>query len=268
MIYRKLPIRCLPVIAAIVGLMTTLSACGIGSTERTTSSTPTPGSESIQKDIQRAIENIPRGQRLAQGTLVYKGPIEQSVPAGSFVPGTDIEYVGLTNTNTKTAEVRIGGQRALKRGSDSLEWKGNPVEGVSMQLNDRVLWFGEDRLQLAGTIRLSVNQVTPKPASIPQITEQATSNLIAYKLPIIYRVKRGEKIPGTTLTYVGKTDKGAQLAGLPKDEYPYRQIGDSIAWQGQLRSKVYLDLVARTVVYNEDSLNVTGLATIILKTSR
>jgi hypothetical protein len=182
------------------------------------------------------------------------------------VPGTDIEYVGLTNN--KTAEVRIGGQRALKRGSDSLEWKGSPVEGVSMQLSDRVLWFGGDQLQLAGTIRLSVNQATPKPASVPQITEQSTPNLIVYKLPILYRVKRKEAIPGTTLTYVGKTDKGAQLAGLPQDEYPYRQVGDSIAWQGQLRSKVYLDLVARTVVYNEDSLNVTGLATIILETGR
>lgn len=252
MMYRKIPIRFLPAIAAIVGLMTILSACGVGPSERTTTSTATPGSESIQKNIQR--------------TLVYKGPIEQSVPAGSFVPGTDIEYVGLTNN--KTAEVRIGGQRALKRGSDSLEWKGSPVEGVSMQLSDRVLWFGDDRLQLAGTIRLSVNQATPKPASVPQMIDQATPNWVAYKLPIIYRVKRGETIPGTTLTYVGKTDKGAQLAGLPKDEYPYRQVGDSIAWQGQLRSKVYLDLVARTVVYNEDSLNVTGLATIILKTGR
>lgn len=251
MIYRKLPISFLSSITAIIGLITILSACGVGSPERTTS-TATPGSARIQKNIQR--------------TLVYKGPIEQSVPAGSFVPGTDIEYVGLMNN--KAAEVRIGGQRALKRGSDSLDWKGSPVEGVSMQLSDRVLWFGGDRLQLAGTIRLNVNQVAPKPASVPQITDQATPNLIAYKLPIIYRVKRGEAIPGTTLTYVGKTDKGAQLAGLPKDEYPYRQVGDSIAWQGQLRSNVYLDLVARTVVYNKDSLNVTGLATIILKTGR
>ncbi len=266
MSYRKVPISFLSAMAGIVGLIAILSACGASPPQRTTTSTPTPGSENIQKDIQKAIDNLPINQRLPQGTLVYKGPIEQSIPAGSLVPGTDIEYVGLTNN--KTAEVRLGGQRALKRQSDSLEWKGSPVEGVTVQLSDRVLWFGEDRLQLAGTIRLNVNQATPKPASVPPITDQSTPNLIAYKLPIIYRVKRGEAIPGTTLTYVGKTQKGAQLAGLPKDEYPYRQIGDSISWQGQLRSKVYLDLVARTVLSNEDSLNVTGWATIILKTGR
>ncbi|WP_333477164.1 hypothetical protein [Allocoleopsis sp.] len=262
--YRNIPIVFLLSITGMIGLMTTLSSCGVGSSDRASTPTLTPAPEGVQKEVQRAIEHLPIGQHLPKGTVVYKGPIEQAVPVGSFLPGSDIEYVGLKSD--KIAEVRITGQRAFKSNGDSLDWKGSPVDGVMVQVRDRVLWLSQDRLQLAGTINLTVNEVTPKPGSIPQISDNSTPKLIVYKLPVIYRVKRGETIPGTTLTYAGKTEKGAQLGGLLKDEYQYRELGDSISWQGQLRSKVYLDLVARTVFYNEDSLNVTGVATIILAT--
>lgn len=265
--YRNIPINFLLSITGIVGLMTILSACGAGPPDRTSTATPTSTPEGVQNSIKRAIEHLPIGERLPKNTLLYKGPIEQTVPAGSFLSGTKIKYVGLTKDNT--AEVSINGQRAFKRSSDSLDWAGSPVKGVQVQLSDRVLWIDQERLRLAGTIRLKVDNVTPKTSSVPQLPDKPTPNLIVYKVPIIYRVKPGEAIPGTTLTYVGNTEKGAQLGGggLPKDEYPYRQVGDSIAWQGQLRSGVYLNLLARTVLYNDDSLNVTGLATIILTTS-
>ncbi|HEY9829821.1 MAG TPA: hypothetical protein V6D26_04525 [Stenomitos sp.] len=243
-------------------MITLLSACGTGPPEKTSTSTETPESEGVQKEVQRVIEQLPIGQPVPKGMVMYKGPIEQAIPVNSFLAGSDIEYVRLKDE--KTAEVRIQGQRAFKQQGDSLEWKGSPVEGVNVQLRDRVLWFNPERLQLAGTIDLRVNEIAPKPGSIPKISDKSTSQLIVYKLPVIYRIKRGETISGTTLTYVGKTEKGAELSGLLKDEYPYREVGDSIAWQGQLRSKVYLDLVARTVFYNEDSLNLTGVATIIL----
>ncbi|HAJ61245.1 MAG TPA: hypothetical protein DCP31_19960 [Cyanobacteria bacterium UBA8543] len=264
--YRKIPINFLLSITGIFGLITILSACGTNLSDRTSTSTPTSTPDGVKKTIQRAIENLPKGQQLSKNTLLYQGPIEQTIPAGSFLSGTNIKYVGLTKDNT--AEVSINGQRAFKRSTDSLDWTGSPVKGVQVQLSDRILWLDQERLRLAGTIRLKVDNVTPKTGSVPKIPDKPTPSLIVYKVPVIYRVKRGEAIPGTTLTYVGNTEKGAQLGGggLPKDEYPYRQVGDSIAWQGQLRSGVYLNLLARTVLYNEDSLNVTGLATIILST--
>ncbi len=262
--YRNIPINFLLSITGILGLITILSACGTNLSDRNSTSTPTSTPEGVQKSIQRAIEHLPKGQRLPKDTLLYKGPIEQTVPAGSFLSGTNIKYVGLTKDNT--AEVSINGQRAFKRSTDSLDWAGSPVKGVQVQLSDRVLWLDQQRLRLAGTIRLRVDNVTPKTSSVPKIPDKPTPNLIVYKVPIIYRVKPGEAIPGTTLTYVGNTEKGAQLGGLPKDEFPYHQVGDSIAWQGQLRSGVYLNLLARTVLYNDDSLNVTGLASIILTT--
>lgn len=248
-------------IIGILGLISFLASCATSSSERTPTSTP----QENRNLIQRVTENLPINQPAPKNELVYRGPIEHTISAGSFLPGTPIKYVGLTAD--KTAEVQINGQRAFKRVSDSLDWTGTPVANINVHLNDRVLWFGEQQLQLVGTIRLTVNGVAPKRDAIPPLPKQPTPSLLVYKVPVVYRVKRGEAIPGTTLTYVGKTENGAELGGLPKDEYAYRQVGDSIAWQGQLRSRVYLDLLLRTTVYDDQTLNLTGLATLILPKS-
>lgn len=256
---RKTPIGFLFSIAGTIGLVTILSSCGTRPPDE--SSTPAP--QGIPGAIQKAIDRT-TDQRRPSDRLVYRGPIEQTIAAGSFLPSTKIEYVGATEDGT--AQVLIDGQRAFKRGGDSLDWTGSPVQGVTVNLNDRVLWFNQARLQLVGTIRLAVDDVAPQRSPIPQISNQPTPNVLVYKVPVIYRVKQGERIPGTTLTYLKNTEKGAELGGLPQDEYPYRQGGDSIVWQGQLRSGVYLDLSMRTAVYDDNNLNVTGLATIILAT--
>jgi len=238
---------------SIIGLSAILSACVAASPNRDSTATLTPTPEGTQKTVD---------QRLPKDSLAYRGPMEESVAADSFLPGTNIKYVGIKPD--KTAEINIGAQRAFKRSGDSLTWKGSPLNGVDVELRDRILWYGEKQLQLVGTMNLTIENVAPKRSSIPQISDKRVSNLIVHKVPVIYQVKRGETIPGTTLIYQGKTEKGVQLAGLPKDEYPYRLIGDTITWQGELRSQVYLDLLLRTVAYNNDNLDVTGWATIIL----
>lgn len=256
---RKTPIGFLFSIAGTIGLITILSSCGTKAPDQ--SSTPAP--QGIPGAIQKAIEHTTSQPRQSD-RLVYRGPIEQTIAAGSVLPSTKIQYVGATEDGT--AQVLIDGQRAFKRGGDSLDWTGSPVQGVTVNLSDRVLWFNPDRLQLVGTIRLAVDNIAPQRSTIPQISNQPTPNVLVYRVPVIYRVKQGERIPGTTLTYLKNTEKGAELGGLPQDEYPYRQGGDSIVWQGQLRSGVYLDLSMRTAVYDDNNLNVTGLATIILAT--
>ncbi|AOY79835.2 hypothetical protein BJP36_07730 [Moorena producens JHB] len=204
------------------------------------------------------LERQPR----SNSTLVYKGPVRQEVKAGSLIPGTDIRYI--SRTEDKTAEVLINGQRAFKRSGDSLDWTGSPLRGVEMRLNQRVLVYSDERLQAGGTVRLTVDGVSSQPGWVPQVPDQTNPSLVVYKVPVLYQVKQGETIPGTTLSYTGKTEKGAQLGGLPAGESPYRQGGDSISWRGELRPRVYLDLVVRTAFYNEDRLNVTGFATVIL----
>ena len=77
-------------------------------------------------------------------------------------------------------------------------------------------------------------------------------------LPVVYRVERGEAIPGTTITYEGQEPEGARLGNV--EGYPYRRVGDSILWEGKLLPGLWLDLLARTALIGEDQLDVVGTA--------
>jgi hypothetical protein len=184
-------------------------------------------------------------------TLEYNGPTEYSVALGQLVPGTDIRYVAYSE---RGAEVTIGGQRALKKAGDSLDWKGTPVAGVDVALTQRILLINEQRLQTVGMVKVTINDVAPASAQFPD------KPLYSYKVAVTSTVKRGATIPGTLITYQGKAENGAQLGGV--SGYPYRKLGDSIAWTGRLRSNAYLDLTVRVVAYANDFVQVAGLATI------
>jgi len=190
-------------------------------------------------------------QRPPEGTLIYTGPTERSIPAGAFLPGTDIRYVGMTDQG---AELLIGDQRAVKKKGDSLDWDGHPLPGVTLNLRLRIIWFTEEKLHAAGTARLAIEE--PQPAAMPFPEELP----VIYKLPVSYNVERGETIPSTTLSYVGASEKGAELSGV--EGYPYRKIADSILWEGKLLEGVFLKLTVRVVFFDEEQLQVAGLATI------
>ncbi|MDH7487581.1 MAG: hypothetical protein QHJ81_15075 [Anaerolineae bacterium] len=190
-------------------------------------------------------------QSPSEGQLVYAGPTEQGIAVGDFVPATDIQYVGMTEDG---AEVLIGEQKAVKKKGDSLDWDGHPLPGVTLNLKQRIVWFTAEKMHVAGTARLAVDR--PQPEAMPWPEELPA----LYKLPASYTVKRGEAIPGTTILYLGPTDDGAELGGI--EGYPYRKIADSIAWTGSLADGVYLDTTLRVVLYNDEQLQVAGLATI------
>jgi hypothetical protein len=78
--------------------------------------------------------------------------------------------------------------------------------------------------------------------------------------PVAYTVQKNGAIPGTLLTYEGKTDEGAELGGM--DDYPYRKSGDSIVWTGAIKENVWLQLDLRVGVYTEQTLAVAGLASL------
>jgi hypothetical protein len=184
--------------------------------------------------------------------LAYTAPVEISVKAGENLPGTSIRYVGKSE---KGAEVLIAGQHAFKQKGDSLDWKGDPVEGASVDLSLRILWFTEETLHLAGTGKVVVRQPAPQPALIQEDWPLKFSNA-----PVTYGVARNEYIPGTTIEYLGKEGEGAHLGGI--DGYPYRKGADSILWEGKLREKVYLRLNVRVLYIGENSLRVGGTASI------
>ena len=188
------------------------------------------------------------------GALTYKGPTEVKVEPGKTVPGSDILYVGISD---KMAEFKIGGQRALKKVGDSLDWQGTPTPGVQLELNLRILLVTEQALHAGGTIDVQVENPTPRAAALD------TGSQTKFSVPVTYGVDLGKNIPGTLLAYQGRDEeKGAKLGGIA--DYPYRKMGDSVVWEGKLRDNVSLKLDLRVLFFNENSLRVGGVATLWL----
>ena len=182
-------------------------------------------------------------------TLTYSSPVEIGIAQGEFLPGTDIQYTGKSD---KGAHVSIGGQQALKKAGDSLNWQGDLVEGVAADLKLRVVFITEDKLHVAGTAEITIANPTPQSAPANELAP------IHYKLPVAHRVKKGAAIPGTVFIYAGKTEQGAHLANM--EGYPYREVGDSIVWNAQLRDGVWVELNLRTAVITDNTLGVAGTA--------
>jgi len=192
------------------------------------------------------------GGRSSPEELFYTAPFEIGVTAGNFLPGTDLQYMGVTDGS---AEVYIKGQRALKQRADSLSWEGGVREDVSLDLDLRVLWFDEAALHAGGKAKVAIARASAQAAEPPAEAPLAFSNA-----PVAYTVEKGEAIPGTLLTFEGKTEEGVRLGGT--DDYPYRKGGDSIVWTGAIKENVWLRLDVRVGVYTDQTLTVAGLASI------
>jgi hypothetical protein len=184
--------------------------------------------------------------------IMYNGPSEQTIQRGQMLPATNIQFVGQTADG---AQVLIGGQPALKKPGDSLNWSGAPVPGAHVALALRVLNSDDQRLIAAGTVQVTLDDVSPVETAFP------SQPLFTYgALPVVYHVAKGSAIPGTTLSYDGKTTDGAHLLGM--NGYSYFRLGDSITWRGRLRPGTYIDQTFRVLAYTDGFLDITGLATI------
>ena len=186
------------------------------------------------------------------GDLTYAGPTELTIAAGEFVPGTRIQFV---RAGADGAEVLIDGQKATKKVGDSLRWSGQVTDGVALKVNLRILHISEDRLITSGLVNLSIKHPSPQPGEADQ------NRPVRYTVPVTYKVNKGDLLPGTTIRYAGpEEEKGAKLEGI--EGYPFRAIGDSILWEGTLRSNVDVSLNVRVLFYNDSFMQVLGTATI------
>jgi hypothetical protein len=181
--------------------------------------------------------------------LPYAGPVEVSIDAGTQLPGTGIEYLGKTEDG---ARVLIRGKAATKKTGDSLEWRSEMVRGVSVHQTYRVAVITDKTLHAIGTVRVIVMNPSPEVGAVDETAP------VHFTLPVGYHVEKGKPIPGTTFTYLGKTEQGAELGNT--GEYPYRRVGDSIVWKGKLRDGVWLELDLRTALIADDNLDVIGTA--------
>jgi hypothetical protein len=199
---------------------------------------------------------LPACQRKTPGgpvELLYIAPFETGIDRDSNLPGTGIRYLGLSD---KGAEILIDDQAAFKQKGDSLDWKGNPVENVDLDLSLRVLWVTEQTLYVGGTANATVRDPLPATAFIPEVPVSYSN------APVTYRVEKGDAIPGTLVKYVGKAEEGAELSGV--EGYAYRKLGDSIVWTGKIRERAFLELNVRVVFITDDFIRVAGTATLSL----
>jgi hypothetical protein len=188
--------------------------------------------------------------------LPYAGPVQVGIRAGTLLPGTDVQYLGLSE---RGARIAFGDKEMIRKTGDSVEWKGEMIEGVEVDETLRVILATDDTLQTAGTVRIIVTDPQPQ-------AEKANSSApVHFTLPVGYHVKVGEAIPGTTITYLGQTKDGAQL-NRPEG-HDYRKLGDSIVWEGSLRPGLWLELDLRTALITEDQLDVLGTAGIWIQPS-
>lgn len=183
---------------------------------------------------------------LSYSNILY----EISIPAGESIPGTELQYVGLADGR---AQVLIKGQQAAKQKGDSLSWKGSVRSDVNLELAMRVLWYTEETLRVAGTAKVIVRNPSPVEVEIAQDAPLHFSNAA-----VVYTVRRGNYVPGTTLEYLERSEEGAKLGGV--DGYPYFKTGDSVVWEGQINDGVYLQLNVRVGVITEDTLTLAGTA--------
>ncbi|MHB1317221.1 MAG: hypothetical protein ACYCYF_01240 [Anaerolineae bacterium] len=187
-------------------------------------------------------------------SLTYSLPTTLAINRGEALLTTNIVYDSSTEEGIN---LLIGGQPAHKRRGDSVNWEGSFMPETQTELDLRIVWNTEEKVDLAGTAKVVVSQVAPQQGPI------ITTSPITFSGPVAYGVAKGSYIPGTTLTYVGKTEQGAELGGL-FNEYPYREIGDSIVWEGTLRAGVYLRVELRTVQFDDNGLRLAGIATLWL----
>lgn len=191
------------------------------------------------------------------GAIRFNGPTEQRIAIGEHIPGTDISLTGITDGQ---AEFQIAGMRSLRSTADSLdydgEWPGIPGSAYNARL--RLYLIGEDNVRIAGVHQLTIPGI--QPAIGASVTGQFTM-----RFPFTDGVNVGDdRIAGTTYGYVGSTERGAQLSGLPEGDYPYLKVGDSFRWNGALRPDVGAGYNLRMLNYDNNSARVGGVVTLTL----
>ncbi|MEX1018326.1 MAG: hypothetical protein WDZ49_01630 [Litorilinea sp.] len=197
--------------------------------------------------------------RSEPGALVLRGPVERGVQVGERIPGTDIVLQGITEEG---AVFEIAGMRSVRTYADSLDFDGDwpGVPGVSYNLRLRLYQISRDRVRAAGVHQVGILNVAPVVGGAQPGTPAGQE----LSFPSTWGLAPGAAIPGTTFTYVGVHERGAEIGGLGEGIYPYHKLGDSVRWHGQLRPDIAADYQLRMLAYGADSARVGGIVTIYL----
>jgi hypothetical protein len=191
------------------------------------------------------------------GGILFIGPTERRLNIGEGIPGTDIV---LTASAADGAEFQIAGLRSVRKAGDSLDYDGGwpGLAGVEYHLRARLYFVGETNVRLAGVHQLIITNIQPS------LDNSVAINGQTLKFPYTVSANAGEALPGLSYRYIGSGDQGVQLGGLPEGEFPYRQLGDSIVWQGRLRDNIVASYDLRLLFYNSEQARVGGIVTVAM----
>jgi len=201
------------------------------------------------------IEDLP-GMQTPPGAIIYNGPTERSIAIDDRLPGTDIVLISVSPTG---AEFQIAGMRSVRAIGDSLDFDGAwpGANGVDYNLRMRIYYISDSYVRVAGVHRFVVHNVQPVEGNVT-----LTSNTM--KFPFTVSVNTGGTIAGTTLGYAGQDDRGGQITGIPTGDYPYRKVGDSIVWKGQIRADIPAEYNIRMLYYDANGARVGGIVTLVI----
>lgn len=199
------------------------------------------------------VDSLPLVESLPGG-IVLRGPVERRVMAGNYVPGTNL-YLARTGPNG--AEFEILGMHSVRTVGDSLDFDGGwpGMQNVEYNARLRIYHVGEAQVRAAGVHQLKISGIAPQKTDLALVGQ-------GVKFPFTARVAVGETIPGTTLSYAGEKELGAELSGLQANEYPYFKAGDSVRWRGNLRPDMAVEFNLRILMYDSQHAQVGGVVTV------
>jgi hypothetical protein len=190
------------------------------------------------------------------GTVVFRGPSERRINVGEPIPGTDILLVAI---NDEGAEFQIAGMRSTRVVGDSLDFDGSwpTAPDVDYNVRLRIYYVGSSGVRAAGVHQLRVRNTQP-------VEAPSSANGESMRFPFATSTDSGQQFGAMTLGYVGSTERGGEISGLPSGDYPYRKVGDSVKWSGQLRPDIGVTYNLRMVNFASGSAQLGGVAVVTL----
>lgn len=194
------------------------------------------------------------------GSIAFSGPIEREIRARERVPGTDITLI---SSGDGTAVFEVMGMQSPRRTGDAVDYDGGwpTLPGSQYAARMRIYSIGNDTVRLAGVHQLTIPNVQP-------VMDAPIADGFVLRFPFTDGVDAGtgapgdDTITGTTLGYLGRYDRGAQVTGLGPNVYPYRSVADTIEWRGTVRSDVGAFYDLRLLNYGREGMRVGGTVTL------
>lgn len=196
----------------------------------------------------------PPGDMLSLTTAKYTYTLEDNQP----VPGTDIIY---RNRDEDNVFIDLDGQAAVRRFGDSLNGSKIIVPGVMTNYSLQLINATFGNPYVVGPVTMTI--FNPAPLEMTSTTAEPAGASVVYDgINIDYRIPVGRGLPGSTVTYLGKGEFGANLGG--SSQFRTLPEGNSFVWTGRLHAYAIIQYDLKAVRVTTEELQMVGTAKVYL----